>query len=121
MKMYNVEGEVHKRYLNGSYRVKAKILDPTLAMYINGIIVFPPSEKRDEWTVYTPKVLNARIIEFAKSSSLWKEVQSACIDAVKLERSYSQMNEAVGLQQYNDLSNEEFEKQIKDELDKLPF
>jgi hypothetical protein len=113
--MYYVEGEVHKQLPNGAYRVKAKVLDAPLAMYINGIVVFPPSDKHPDWTVYTPKAGNARIIEFANSSTLWQEIQEACIDAVKLEMSYEQANEIVDLDQSDDKTDE----QLKNDLNNL--
>lgn len=122
MKMYYVEGEVHKQLASGGYRVKAKILDDNIAMYINGMIVFAPSDKHPDWTVYTPRAGNARIVEFAKSSPLWQEIQEACIDAVKLEDTYKPKDELPDTTALDNLSGDEFQAQFSKELDKvIPF
>ena len=121
MKMYYVEGEVHKQLASGGYRVKAKILDDNIAMYINGMIVFAPSDKHPDWTVYTPRAGNARIVEFAKNSPLWQEIQEACIDAVKLEDTYQPRDEVPGVEALDNLSGEKFQEQFKKQLDALPF
>lgn len=119
--MYYVEGEVHKQLASGGYRVKAKILDDNIAMYINGLIVFAPSDNHPDWTVYTPKAGNARIVEFAKNSPLWQEIQEACIDAVKLEETYGPRDMA-DMKSLENLSENEFKEQLSKELDKvIPF
>lgn len=121
MKAFNVEAEYHMLLEKiGAHRVKIKILDPDLAMYINGMVVFTPDgEKHPDWTVYTPKAGNARIIEFAKSSTLWKEIQDACIDAVKLEQSYKDMNKVDDMKKYDNMSEAEFNEDFKKELDRI--
>lgn len=119
MKMFFVEGEVHKQLANGAYRVKVKVLNPELALYINGMVVFPASDKFPEWTVYTPKAGNARIIEFAKSSTLWEEIQEACIDAVKLHTSNQRMDQVVDMTPYDNLSREEFDKRMREDMDEI--
>lgn len=125
MKIFLTEGEVHKRLDNGSYRVKAKILNPELQMYINGIIVFAPSEEHDDWAVYTPKAYKARILEFANSSILWQEIKSVCIDAVKLYNSDSDTNQNNNSLDYLNLNDEDYNKQLKkqldDAIDEIPF
>jgi hypothetical protein len=126
MKLYHVEGEYHKQLPNGSHRVKAKILNPDLAMYINGLVVFQPDAKHQEWTVYTPKVFNARIVEFANSSKLWHEIKEACIDIVKLQESYDRMDDVNDLKQYRHDSKDDDVaiEDIDDEpinLDDIPF
>ena len=121
MKVFNVEAEYHMLLEKiGAHRVKIKILDPDLAMYINGMVVFTPDgDKHPDWTVYTPKAGNARIVEFAKSSILWKEIQEACIDAVKLEESHKNMDKVDDMKRYDNMSKEEFDKDFKDELDRI--
>lgn len=121
MNMYNVEGEWHKQLPNGSHRVKAKILHPDLAMYINGLVVFPPDDKHPDWTVYTPKVFNARIVEFANSSKLWQEIKEACIDTVKLQASYDRMDDINDSQQYKHDSVQEVVDDEPINLDDIPF
>lgn len=120
-KLYNVEAEVHTQLKNKGYRVKVKILDDTIAMYINGMVVFTPSDEYPEWKVYTPKVFNARIVEFAKSSPLWQQIQEACIDAVKLDETYKPKDEVIDAESLEDMSDDEWQKQYKKQLDDLPF
>lgn len=122
MDLFNVEGEWHKEFPNGSHRVKAKILHPDLAMYINGNIVFPPDKDHPEWTVYTPKAMNARIVEFAKSSKLWQEIQKACIEAVKIHLSHKEMDERNEMRQVEkdlDRFDKTYGKRAQEELDKV--
>jgi hypothetical protein len=121
MKAFNVEAEYHMLLEKiGAHRVKVKILDPDLAMYINGMVVFTPDgDKHPDWTVYTPKAGNARIVEFAKSSTLWKEIQEACIDAVKLEQSYKGMDKVDDMGKYEKMSDDEFNNDLKIDLDKI--
>lgn len=121
MKTYYVEGEVHKQLANGAYRVKAKVLDASLSMYINGIVVFIPDDKHPDWTVYTPKAGNARIIEFSKNSPLWQDIRAACIEAVKLEISYERFDKVADIEQYANMTNEEMQEQFKKNLDDLPI
>ena len=93
-KLFTVEAEVHKTaVVKGGYRVKVSILD--LGLYINGMMVYPPNEKYDEWSVLTParpagRGRYAHIVEFNKKLPLWEHIYDACIDAAKLEHSYSQ-------------------------------
>lgn len=87
---FSVEAAVHKQIGDG-YRVKVSILD--LGMYINGMMVFPPNDEHENWSVYTPAQRAGRgkyayIVEFNKKMPLWAEVHVACIDAVKLEQSF---------------------------------
>ncbi len=121
MKAFSVEAEYHMLLEKiGAHRVKIKILDPDLAMYINGMVVFTPDgDKHPEWTVYTPKAGNARIVEFAKSSTLWKEIQEACIDVVKLEESYKDMDKVDNMKKYEKMSDDEFNDDLKIDLDKI--
>ncbi len=91
-KLHTVEAEVHKSAaVSGGYRVKVSVLD--LGLYINGVMVYPPSEKYDEWSVLTParpagRGRYVRIVEFNKKLPLWEHIYDACIDAAKLEYSY---------------------------------
>lgn len=91
-KIHTVEAEVHKAVGNG-FRVKVSILD--LGMYINGMMVFPPSEDHSEWSVMTParpagRGKYARIVEFDKRKPLWEEVYIACVEAVEADPEYNQ-------------------------------
>lgn len=111
-RLYNLDAECHMQLKNGSYRVKLSILDHGL--YINGIVVYPPSsEHGNKWNVYTPAAGRARIVEFNSKLPLWEEAKEACIDAVKLYRNNEAMDDGL-----LDLPKEEFDKQFPDELDK---
>lgn len=77
---FMVEAEVHKAIGEG-FRVKALILG--LGQYINGMLVYPPNDKHDDWIVYTPTANRARIVEFNKESLLWKQIREACIAAAR--------------------------------------
>jgi hypothetical protein len=88
--LFNVEAAVHKQIGDG-FRVKVSILD--FGMYINGMMVFPPNDEHEDWSVYTPAQRAGRgkyvyIVEFNKKMPLWAEVNDACIEAVKLELSF---------------------------------
>lgn len=81
--LHTVEASVHKSMGDG-WRVKVSVLD--LGMYINGMVVYPPNEKHEEWMVLTPakpagRGKYARIIEFNKNLPLWGHIETACIDA----------------------------------------
>ncbi|MFZ1250090.1 MAG: hypothetical protein WAR37_01415 [Candidatus Microsaccharimonas sp.] len=82
---FEVEAEVHM-YIGPAYRVKALVHD--IGIYINGMMVFPPNDEHD-WSVYPPLLGRAGrgkyryTIEFNKQYPLWKEIQDACITAVK--------------------------------------
>ncbi len=93
-KLYTVEAKVHEgaKVANG-YRVKVSVLD--LGLYINGMVVFPPNEINNEWTVLTParpagRGKYVRIVEFNKKLPLWEEIYDACVDAAKLEHTFEQ-------------------------------
>ncbi|MFZ1360753.1 MAG: hypothetical protein WAS27_01845 [Candidatus Saccharimonadales bacterium] len=77
---FMVEAEVHKAVGEG-YRVKALILG--IGQYINGMMVYPPNSKHDEWVIYTPTVGKSRIVEFRGEAPIWKQIRDACIVAVK--------------------------------------
>lgn len=110
-KQYNLDASVHKPIGKG-FRVKVSIHD--LEMHINGMVVYPPSRERDEWTVYTPAIYRARVIEFAAKSPLWKEISAACISAVKLY-----LSDGIGIDDsVYDLPKEEFDREMSDDLDK---
>ena len=91
-KLHNIEATVHKVVGNG-YRVKVSMID--LGMYINGMMIFPPSEDHREWSVMTParpagRGKYARIVEFDKRKILWEEIYVACVEAVESDPEYSQ-------------------------------
>jgi len=111
-KLYSIEAQVHMSIPQG-YRVKVSVLD--LGMYINGMVVMPPSEGH-EWTVYPPSQRAGRgkysyIVEFNKKLPLWEEIYDACVDAVKLEMSYDKKDVVVT----------DFNEDEPINLDALPF
>jgi hypothetical protein len=112
-KSFTVEAKVHKE-LSFGYRVKVSVLN--LGMYINGVVVFPPNEEHDYWTVKPPAMRAGRgkyvyIIEFDKKLPLWEEIFDACVDAVKLEQSYEK----------KDVVITDFNENEPINLDSLPF
>jgi hypothetical protein len=123
VKNYNVEAEWHMLLKNGSHRVKAMVLDSDLGIYINGMVVFPPGVRNHtDWTVYTPKAGNARIVEFnKKESKLWPEIEEVCIDAVKEHLRHEQLDSTDDMAGYENKSTEEFNKQLMDDLKKAGF
>ena len=84
-KSYNIEASVHKP-INGGFRVKAELKE--IGLYINGMVVYPPNDKHEDWQVLSPAVKYgfkyAKIIEFDGKLPLWKELRESCIEAVKL-------------------------------------
>lgn len=91
-KLFVIEASVHKELENG-YRVKVSL--PELGMYINGMMVFPPTEDHEDWGVFTPAQRAGRgkyvhLVEFNKKLPLWEHVFDACVDAVKAELSITQ-------------------------------
>ena len=124
---YNLEAQVHKSLKNKQgklfgYRVKLFVLEPDLGFFINGMVVCPPNDKVAEWVVYTPKVGNARIVEFnGKESKLWPEIQIVCLDAVKEYLRHEKLVKADDIEIYDGLSNEEFNKQMMDDLTKAGY
>lgn len=113
MKLHTVEATVHKKYGKG-YRVKVSILD--LGIYINGMMVYPPNEEHESWSVLTParpagRGKYARIVEFNKKLPLWEHVYDECVAAVKLYEADS--NEDVE-DETEDWSDEELQKRLRD-------
>jgi hypothetical protein len=84
-KAYSIEASVHKPIKEG-YRVKVEMKE--IGLFINGMIVYPPNEKHEDWKVLTPAANYGHrwvhTIEFDGKLPLWKEICSACIEAVKL-------------------------------------
>lgn len=82
---FTVEASVHKQLAKG-YRVKVSI--PEIGIYINGMVVFPPSDEHPDWNVCTPAQRAGRgkythFIEFNKKLELWGDIYEACVEAVK--------------------------------------
>lgn len=77
---FQVEASVHKGIGEG-FRVKASII--ALGQYINGMMVYPPNDKHDDWVVYTPTANKVRTVEFRGNAPLWKQLCESCIEAVK--------------------------------------
>jgi len=126
--LYNVEAEYHMELKNKQgkffgHRVKVLVLDDDLGFYINGMVVSPPEcNKEKVWMVYTPKQGNARIIEFnGKKSKLWPEIKEACLNVVLEHLRHEKLDVADGMEQYDELSREEFDKKMREGLDNLGF
>lgn len=98
-KLHTVEAEVHKTVsttVGTAYRVKVSIFD--LGMYINGMMVYPPNARFDQWGVTPPSRLAGRgkyahIVEFNKKEALWEEIYDKCVEVAQLE--YSQSKDEV--------------------------
>lgn len=101
----------------GGYRVKLLLID--YGIFINGMVVYPPSPKSEDWAVYTPATKNsykakpARIVEFDAKTTLWAEVQEACIDAVRLYLADNKPEDDL-----LSLPKEDFDREYSNELDK---
>jgi len=127
MNAFNVVADYHMPLEKiGAHRLRVLVLDEDLSFEINGMVVFPPSDKRPEWTVYTPTVGNARIIGFntketSQKSLLWPDIQAACITATKEYLRNEKIDASDDMSEYENLSDEEFKKKIKDDLGKIPF
>lgn len=84
-KAYSIEASVHKPIKEG-YRVKVEMKE--IGLFINGMIVYPPNEKHEDWQVLTPAMKFGykyiHTIEFNSKLPLWKELRSVCIEAVRL-------------------------------------
>lgn len=128
-KLYNVEAEYHMDLYSRKtgeffgYRVKVSILDDALGFYINGMVVSPPEcNKEKTWMVFTPKQGNARIIEFnGKNSKLWPEIKQVCLDVVWEHIRQQKMGNNEDPLLNEELSTEEFNKQMMKDLDNLGF
>lgn len=100
--------------IGGGYRLKVSVID--LGLYIDGWTIRSPREN-GEWWLQPPahKVGNRWVnpAEFDKSKSLWKEIYSECLDAVKLyEASTESLSE-------EDLSEEAISKSLDDAVKAL--
>ena len=120
MSAYCVEAQVHMELTDKitkkayAYRVKVLVLDDDLSFEINGMVVYPPSDEKPKWTVYTPTVGKARIIGFntketPQRSLLWPDIQSVCIAAVQEHLSYKGVRD------------EESNNKLKDDFGGIPF
>jgi hypothetical protein len=112
-KSFTIEAQVHKSIPQG-YRVKVSILD--IGMYINGMVVMPPTQDHKDWSVYPPSQRAGRgkyayIVEFNKQLHLWDEIYDACVDAVKLEMSNDKMDVVIT----------DFDEDAPINLDDIPF
>jgi|GEM_PF-1570324 len=132
MSVYSVEAQLHMELVNKltgkvyAYRVKVLVLDDDLSFEINGMVVYPPSDKRPTWTVYTPTVGKARIIGFntketSQKSVLWPEIQAACIAVTQEYTRHGKIDNADGMAEYEGLSKEEFDKKLEDKWRDIPF
>lgn len=123
MNVFHVEAQYHTELRNGSHRVKLNILESDIKFHINGMVVFPPNVKdHKDWTVYTPSIGRTRIIEFdGQISSLWSEIQTACIEVVQEQLRHERLDRSNATDGLENLSDEEMKKQIQDGLDNLPY
>jgi|TARA_Y100001949_G_C15880582_1_gene283612 hypothetical protein len=82
--LYNFEAEVHMPLKEG-YRVK--LSEHNIGMFINGMVVFPPNSKSNEWKVFTPSTRLGKgyihPVEFNGKKSMWLEIKECCINSVK--------------------------------------
>lgn len=131
MSVYNVVAQVHMELLNKvthkahAYRVRVLVLDDDLSFEINGMVVFPPSDKKD-WTVYTPTVRNARIIGFntketSQKSLLWPDIQAACISATQEYLRHEKLDTTDGSVQDEGLSIKEVDSKLIGGINKLGY
>ena len=131
MSTYNVEAQFHMELIDKitkkayAYRVKVLVLDDDLSFEINGMVVFPPSDEKPKWTVYTPTVGKARIIGFntketSQKSLLWLDIQAACIASMQEYLRHEKLDTADDMVQYEGLSGEAFNKKLSDGMD-IPF
>jgi len=116
---YFIDAAVHKQLPNGSYRVKATVLNDEISMTINGMIVFAPSDKKPQWTVYTPKVFNAYILEFAGASPLWIELRKKCIEAVQVDPTFINSERQAEPDPYAHIGDDNFQEEHRKALDAL--
>lgn len=114
-KLHNIEVKVHQP-VNEGYRVKVSVID--IGMYLNGVLVFPPNDKHEDWIVYPPSIATRykRIYpaEFDKKNNLWLEIHQACVEAVQVHQDGDSLSD-VDL----DLSPEELEKSLDEAIKKL--
>lgn len=116
MKSFNIEAEVHKTVstsVGTAYRVKVSVLD--LGMYINGMMVYPPNARFDQWGVTPPSRPAGRgkytyIVEFNKKETLWVEIFDKCVEAAQLEYSLNK-----------DVIITDFDENKPINLDVIPF
>lgn len=116
MKDFDVKAQVHKP-MNKGYRVK--VIVEELGLYINGMVIFPPDDDHENWSVLTParpagKGHYVRIVEFNKKLPLWSEIYSACIAAVEL---YLRSNDS-SIPDEDEMTAEEMERRFN-EAEKL--
>lgn len=113
MKLHTIEVKVHMP-VNDGFRVKVSVLD--LHMYINGVLVFPPNNDHEEWVVYPPamKIGFKKIypVEFNKKEGIWLEIHEACVEAVKLYKSETDIVDNINIEDWD-------EKRLKEEFDKV--
>lgn len=131
MSAYNVEAQFHMELIDKitkkayAYRVKVLVLDDDLSFEINGMVVFPPSVEKPNWTVYTPTVGKARIIGFntketSQKSLLWPDIQAACIAATQEYLRHSRLDTADDMAEFEGLSGEALNKKLSEKMD-IPF
>lgn len=116
MKLHTVEVRVHQP-VNEGFRVKVSVL--SLGMYLNGVLVFPPNDKHEDWIVYPPSI-NTRFkriypAEFNKKMDLWLEIHQACVDAVMLYQADEEAVTDIDIDQ----TPEELDKSLGEAIDKL--
>lgn len=121
-KQYSFQASVHKP-LNDGFRVKAE--EHNIGMFINGMVVFPPNEKHDDWKVMTPAskygFRYVHYVEFNSKLPLWQELYIACVEAVKL---YLANDNSEGSNSYVSASGDVVLTDIEDKpinLSEIPF
>ena len=127
MTTFNVEAEYHMFIEKiGAHRVKILVLDDDLSFEINGMVVFPSSVKKPEWTVYTPSVGKARIIGFntketSQKSLLWPDIQAACIAAVQEHQRLESMDATDDIPEHKEISNKKIDSKLIESPNRLLY
>jgi hypothetical protein len=127
MTTFNVEAEYHMFIEKiGAHRVKVLVLDDDLSFEINGMVVFPPSDKKPDWTVYTPTVGKARIIGFntketSQKSLLWPDIQVACIAAVQEHQRLNSMYATDEIPEHKEISNKKIDSKLIESPNRLLY
>lgn len=97
--------------IRGGYRLKVSVLD--LGLFINGWRLLKPTSDKDWWLQAPSHRVGNRWVntaEFDTSKSLWQEIYSECLDAVK---AYEASTESLGEE---DLSEEAISKGLDDAM-----
>lgn len=118
----DIEAEVHKQLENG---LRLKVSLPSIGMYINGFRAMRNKEDKG-WYILPPqqkagfKWIN--IIEFDKSSEVWKEICCVCIQKAEEYSKYIEIEEVSdGAKSFEDLISDRLDTSLNNlDADKKP-